>query len=75
MLGVPQPCEYSPEENHSNSTELEMHMGVKEQAALSGIAERGRCEAFLCKVSIHPSLSEESSKDNWIVWLLQKSTS
>lgn len=57
MLGVPQTCEYSPEENHSNSTELGMHMGVKEQAALSGIADRGRCEAwpsFLCNVSIHP---------------------
>lgn len=57
MLGVPQSCEYSPEENHSSSTELRMHTGVKEQAALSGIADRGRCEAwpsFLCNVSIHP---------------------
>lgn len=57
MLGVPQTCEYSPEENHSSSTELEMHMGVKEQAALSGTADRGRCKAwtsFLRNVSIHP---------------------
>lgn len=41
----------------SNSTELRMHTGVKEQAALSGIADRRRCEAwpsFLCNVSIHP---------------------
>lgn len=56
MLGVPQTCEYSPEENHSSSTELEMHMGVKEQAALSGTADRGRCKAwtsFLRNVSIH----------------------
>lgn len=57
MLGVPQTCKYSPEENHSSSTELEMHMGVMEQAALSGIADRGRCEdwpSFLCNDSIHP---------------------
>lgn len=59
MLGVPQTCQYSPEENHSSSTELEMHMEVKEQAALSDIADRGRCEAwpsFSCNVSIHPLL-------------------
>lgn len=57
MLGVPQMCKYSPEENYSSSTKLEMHMGVKEQAALSGIADGGRCEAwtsFLRNVSIHP---------------------
>lgn len=57
MLGVPQTCEYSPEEKHSSSTELGMHIGVKEQAALSGIPDGGRCEAwpsFLCNVSIHP---------------------
>lgn len=57
MLAVPQMCMYSPEENHSSSTELEMHMGVREQAALSDIANRGRCEAwpsFLYNVSIHP---------------------
>lgn len=57
MLAGPQTCKYSPEENHSSSTELETHMGVKEQAALSDITDRGRCEAwpsFLCNVSIHP---------------------
>lgn len=57
MPGVPQLCEYPPEENHSSSTELKMHMGVKQQAALFGIADRGRCEtwpSFLCNVSIHP---------------------
>lgn len=57
MLGVPQTCKYCPEENHSSSTELEMHMGVKEQSALSDTADRGRCEAWpsiLCNVSIHP---------------------
>lgn len=50
-------CKYSPEENYSSSTKLEMHMGVKEQAALSGIADGGRCDAwtsFLRNVSIHP---------------------
>lgn len=59
MLAVHQTCK-SPEENHSSSsTELEMHMEVKEQAAWSDIADRGRCEAwpsFLCNVSIHPLL-------------------
>lgn len=52
-----QPCEHPPEENHSHSTELEVHTGVKEQAALSASADRGRCEAwpsFLGSVSIHP---------------------
>lgn len=62
MPGVPQLCEYPPEENHSSSTELKMHMGVKQQAALFGIADRGRCEtwpSFLCNVSIHPLVRRE----------------
>lgn len=57
MPGVPQLGEYPPEENHSSSTELKMHTGVKQQAALFGTADRGRCEtwpSFLCNVSIHP---------------------
>lgn len=55
MLGVPQRCEYTPEENHS-STELEMHMEVKEQAALSGIAERGSVKPGLPSCTMSASI-------------------
>lgn len=43
MLRVPQTHKYPPEENQQSRKK---HMGVKEQAALSGIAHRGRCEAW-----------------------------